>query len=286
MSKPDTAARLKGIAGIFKRLWLLLLFGGVGLYFAGNVETILSHMRQVSAVRLILALGFLAVSKLLLVRLSQHSVEVTGQEIGYARMFQINSMSQLAKYLPGGVWHFVGRAAYYHAEGLSLKQTSQAIVIENLWLVTSAAFAGGILFSLYAKVPTSAAVLVLLWALLLYIMTRWRVPQANWRDTLSVGALQSAVWILLGASFLILLPINDPALLPLAMGGFGLSWVAGYVSIFAPGGVGVREATLTALMSAALPPESVIVYAAINRVLWVIVESALGLIAKLISRPV
>jgi hypothetical protein len=116
-------------------------------------------------------------------------------------------------------------------------------------------------------------------------MTRWRVPQANWRDVVSVGALQSAVWILLGTSFAILLPINDLTLMPLAMGGFGLSWVAGYVAIFAPGGVGIREATLTALMAAALPPESAIVYAAINRILWVIVESALGLIARLVSPP-
>ena len=47
-------------------------------------------------------------------------------------MFAISALSQLAEYLPGSIWHFVGRAGFYHAGRLPLRAVTRAMVIENL----------------------------------------------------------------------------------------------------------------------------------------------------------
>ena len=60
----------------------------------------------------------------------------------------------------------------------------------------------------------------------------------------------------------------------------GLSWSIGYVSLFAPSGLGVREAVLVAILSVAYVPEQIVFYVTLNRLIWVVVgEVVLGLIA-------
>jgi glycosyltransferase 2 family protein len=266
-----------------KSLWVVLVFGGALAYFALNADAVLEQLKIVRPGRLMLAVGLLILGKLMLVELARQSVEVIAQKPGYGRMFYINAMSQLAKYLPGGVWHFVGRAGYYHTDGLTLKQATQAMVIENIWLVTSAAFVGVIFFIGYTVDAVNllmAAVLVLCWWAMLYIMTRWRAPSASFRQTGLALLLQVSIWMTLGASLWVLIPQDIPGLSQLAIGAFGLSWVVGYVAVFAPSGLGVREGMLVAVLAVVLSPSVTIIYAAINRTVWIITEFILAAMAR------
>jgi hypothetical protein len=280
-------ARLIRIA---KWLWLVLVAGAVVRYLWAHWDEIGPQLRAISPARLALAAACLIASKLLLVIVSQRSVALAGHRIGYRRMFAINALSQLAKYLPGGIWHFVGRAGFYHADGLPLRAVTRAMVVENLWLVLSAFLAGLIGTLTYylsgARAGIAAAGLLAVWWALLWLIRLRFGGVRSWRAGLSGLALQAAVWALVGISLWIILPgVSGWGSVALAIGAFCLSWVVGYVAVFAPGGIGVRETVMAALLVPLLAAPDALIYAAVHRFVWVAAELALGILAKAVIAP-
>ncbi|GAB4520312.1 MAG: hypothetical protein OHK0046_30400 [Anaerolineae bacterium] len=257
---------------------MALLFGGVLFYLIRN--DISSQLSTVSLPRLLLAHLLLILGKLLLVELSRQSVAVVNWPIDYRQMFNINAMSQLAKYLPGGIWQYVGRAGYYAGNGLPLKQITRAMILENIWLIASASITGILAYALYLGNPLLALVLLLAWYALLVLLFRVYTGELRLIRALYLLALQGSIWSLLGLSLLMLLSLNEPGAALLAIGAFGLSWTIGYVALFAPGGIGVREGMLAAILGVVIAPADALVYAAVNRVVWVISELLLGLLAR------
>ncbi len=280
-------ARLIRVA---KWLWLVLVAGAVVRYLWVHWDEIGPQLRAISPARLGLAAACLLASKLLLVVVSQRSVTLAGHRIAYRRMFAINALSQLAKYLPGGIWHFVGRAGFYHADGLPLRAVTRAMVIENLWLVLSAFLAGVFGTLAYylsgARAGIATVGLIAVWWALLWLIRLRFGGERSWRASLGGLALQAAIWALMGVSLWIILPgLSGWQSGALATGAFCLSWVAGYVAVFAPGGIGVRETVMTALLVPLLAAPDALVYAAVHRFVWVAAELALGIIAKTAVEP-
>lgn len=270
---------------LVKWLWLVLVLGAVARYLWAHWNEVGPQLRTIALPRLGLALMLLIASKLLLVILSQRSVALAGHTIPYRRMFTINALSQLAKYLPGGIWHFVGRAGYYHTDGLPLRAVTQAMIVENLWLVFSAFMAGVSNLLLYYaggwRLAVALAGLVAVWWAVLWLIRLRFSGERNWRGSLSTLGFQALTWGLVGASLWVVLPSLDGWRSgSLAIGAFCISWVIGYVALFAPGGIGVREAAMTALLAPALSAQDALLYAAIHRFLWVAAELTLGIVAR------
>jgi uncharacterized membrane protein YbhN (UPF0104 family) len=90
------------------------------------------------------------------------------------------------------------------------------------------------------------------------------------------------VWGIYGVAFwttgraLFAIPASD---IPRYIGVFALAWLAGVVAFFAPGGIGVREAVIAALLTSRLGPADAIVLAATSR----IVLSAIDIVAAAAS---
>ena len=270
---------------LVKWLWLVLVAGAVVRYLWAHWDEVGPQLRTIALPRLALAAALLIASKLLLVFLSQQSVAIAGHSVPYRRMFTINALSQLAKYLPGGIWHFVGRAGYYHADGLPLRAVTQAMIVENLWLVFSAFMAGVSSLLLYYadgwRLGVALAGLIAVWWAVLWLIRLRFSGQRDWRASLGTLGLQVLIWGLVGVSLWTVLPTLDGWRAgSLAIGAFCISWVIGYVALFAPGGIGVREAAMTALLAPVLPAHDALLYAAIHRFLWVAAELTLGIIAR------
>ncbi len=270
----------KRLIQIAKWAWVVLVFGGVAVYLANNFDTVRAQLSSVSLPRLILAHVLLIGGKLLLVELSRQSVMVVDWRTAYDRMFYINSITQLAKYLPGGIWHHVGRAGFYRADGLPLARGSRAMILESIWLVSASAVVGGVFFALYRGQPLLSVLLIVVWWALLARLYRVFSGELRWSAALYVLGLQALIWTLLGLCMWVILPVDTPQSAPLAIGAFGISYAIGYVVIFAPGGIGVREAVLTAALAVVIAPSSALIYAAVNRLVWVISELILGFTAR------
>jgi uncharacterized membrane protein YbhN (UPF0104 family) len=96
---------------------------------------------------------------------------------------------------------------------------------------------------------------------------------------------QVALWVIFGVSFFLLFSktgsLDD---LLFTIGAFGLSFLAGYVAIFAPGGIGVREYVAVLLFSIIFSSTEIGIYTIIHRLLYTLVEFLLAGIALILSR--
>jgi hypothetical protein len=76
-------------------------------------------------------------------------------------------------------------------------------------------------------------------------------------------------------------PAHDVALY---VGAFAAAWLVGVLAFFAPGGLGVREAVLVAILRSKIGVEDAVVLAAISRALLTVVDVALAGIGALLLR--
>jgi len=201
--------------------------------------------------------------------------------------------SQLGKYLPGSVWQYAGRVGLARNQGVPVQRGLVSVVAEIGYSAIAAAVAASLILGSIAAAGVFVGLAVLLpLAVKLGRRLSGQLPRAT---SISggdyVAALRAApvalglyllVWGLYGLAFwmtgraLFAIPFTD---LPRYIGVFALAWLAGLVAFFAPGGIGVREAVIAALLASRLGEANAIVLAATSR----IVLSAIDLVAAAAS---
>lgn len=204
--------------------------------------------------------------------------------------------SQLGKYLPGSVWQYAGRVGLAHNRGVPVQRALASVIAE----VAYSAIAAGVTASLVlGKVAVAgvfvgvAALLVLAFAFQPFVaslLSRFPAPPGGTKlDRTSLAAALRAgpaalglyliVSGLYGVAFwttgraLFAVPISD---LPRYIGVFAAAWVVGLVAFFAPGGIGVREAVIVALLHSRVGEANAIVLAATSRLILTAVDLVLG----------
>ena len=192
---------------------------------------------------------------------------------------------QLGKYLPGGAWQYVGRAALARRLGVPLQFAAGSLVLEAVCSLVAAALVAsflladdgwGLAYPLVVLVVSAAA---LAWASRLAFVRRFVA------DRRSLGAAAGsyvAVFILFGLAFWLTADaLYDVAAADLSwyIGSYAAAWAAGFVVVFAPGGLGVREAVLVALLRGRLGESEAIVLAAASRIAFTLVDLAGGSVA-------
>jgi len=295
----------KKILGIIKWLWLVLVLAAAGYYFYRNWDQVSSLINQISAWQIALSLVLLLIGKMFLVVLVQFSVNAEGWHPKYLEVLGVYGLSSLGKYIPGGVWHFVGRFGIYKINGLSAKASTRALILENIWLLGSAVATGVIgvfltRFDLIAgllNLPNQQWLAILftvvalgLWLLVLVVVHKIvrRYTIEDLPNVFLVAAVGLVLWIFIGGSFFVMFQEFPLSAAPLFIGGYAVSWAVGYVAVFAPGGLGIREAVLAFVFSTIASVEFIAVYAAMNRIIWVIAEVLFGLVGmtqKRIAEP-
>lgn len=273
----------------------MLVLAAAGYYFYRNWEQVINLISQISAWRIVLSLVLLIIGKMFLVLLVQYSVNSEGWHPKYIETLGIYGLSSLGKYIPGGIWQFVGRFGVYKVNGLSGKASTRAMILENIWLLGSAVAIGVIgvfltRFDLIAgllNLPNHQWLAILftvlalgLWIVVLKIVhkTMRRHTAENIPSIFVVAGVGLLLWTFIGGSFFVMFHDFPFSAAPLFIGGYAVSWAVGYIAVFAPGGLGVREAALAFVFSNIASVEMIAVYAAMNRIIWVIAEVLFGLV--------
>ena len=203
--------------------------------------------------------------------------------------------SQLGKYLPGSVWQYAGRVGLARSRGVPVQAALISVAAEIGYSAVAAAAAASLILPPIAAVGVFVGLAALLaWAvarqqrlsaLLAQVPSARRETRVDRRSVLAAlhaapaaVVLYLVVWALYGLAFwmtgraLFAVPAAD---LARYIGVFALGWLAGLVAFFAPGGIGVREAVIVALLGSRLGQANAIVLAATSR----IVLSAIDLVA-------
>lgn len=217
--------------------------------------------------------------------------------------------SQLGKYLPGKVWLLLGRFHFYESKGKSKKMISVALYFETITLLV----AGGIIFLITFSLSRGMEPLsfgkhswwVILFCLIaLTSLHPWVLQKGlNYfllkfkRDPILLSiSYPGILWILLicifiwmigGISFYLFIasvyPVSTQYLLFLT-GALAISTTLGFLALFAPSGLGVREGALVYLLSSIMPAPVAVIISILTRLWMTVVEIGLIGVVYLVGR--
>ena len=206
---------------------------------------------------------------------------VSGAKVGITDCFFQLCLVNLGKYIPGKVWGVVARASYCEQRhGIDIGRNLQATYIEQIYLIGSAAILAALIVAalgsnlVYWVIAPMIAVTIIIATVyqrpllfLIRLLNRLRrqetdieVSKFHVSPGLMVRLLMQylVVWVLLGCVMYGIYLALYPAQLSVHMAAvITLSCVVGvsvgFLAVFAPGGVGVREAVSAVILAEYMP---------------------------------
>ncbi|MEO8289669.1 MAG: lysylphosphatidylglycerol synthase domain-containing protein [Gaiellaceae bacterium] len=209
---------------------------------------------------------------------------------------------QLGKYVPGSAWQYVGRAGLATRLGVPVRCAAVSLGLEALCSLAAAALAAPFILadSTARALAVTVAIAAAGAAAVALIRSPWgsRIARRvlEWvagRATVSLRSLEAAtpryfaVWLVFGAAFwltargLFDVPVSD---LLVYTGAYAAAWAVGFLVVVAPGGLGVREAVLVALLRGRLGESEAIVLASASRIAFTLVDLVGGATALTLLR--
>ena len=219
----------------------------------------------------------------------------------YFRNLQIYCYSGLTKYIPGTFWYVLGRAYFYEKEGIAKSLTA----LGSLWELALAAFSGLVVYlplMIYSRQVYSGPLNYLLLLLvplgfvvlypsgfsaaLKYVLKKRAedISLIRCRDSLTWTALYAFAWLLGGLAFYLQANMIFPvplAHLPAVASFLVISGVISHLAFFIPAGLGIREVSLSLLLSSFVPFGIAVVIALIFR-LWMTLSEVFWTLAILL----
>jgi len=284
-------------------VWIIAVILAGSYYIISNWDQMINFFKLVPKINIFYSAIFIVLGKLSLFLIAKYSIDKEGFDLPYSQVFFIVATTQLGKYIPGGVWHFVGRYNAYHDQDISLKKSTKAMISENFWLL-GGAIAIGTLFGISSQLgkhllssvglPTTTVWLIV-YGLMIFIIwiailityesiLKRKFTILDFKSIIKLISVQLITWIFLGTSFLFLIPNNTVAIASDVIFGYSFSWAIGYVMVFAPGGIGIREGALVWIFSNLFSSSDILIYSTVHRFLYVAVEFLLGIFALFIRR--
>lgn len=291
------------------RLVLLLAPWAFIAYLFRDVDAALTAFRSASVAPmvggLLLTLGALVGTALLWVRLVAHLNRDLATP-NAAHLLRSFARSWLARYLPGKVWSYGARMVHTDASVTPRRILASSLVYE-LALIVGSATALGLGLWTWALAGPVVGLSVLLAGLVAVVAVASRVDEVTqlalrflggrmprrWRSAgeelqraaddpglgLRALVLFTAGYLLanalLAAAFvLVVWSMSDIGWgdVPLLAGGYSLATVIGFVAVFAPAGLGVREGVLVGFLTSVVTSPVAASVAVLTRVLTILAD--------------
>lgn len=250
----------------------------IGAYFQ-------SFAPETAAASIVLALA----AKYFVASQVRDSLVATGHPTSLGEALKLYSYADIAKYVPGGIWGVVSRIGMYRDRGMPMTALVRALALDHLWLIGGAFVVGSALFargfpsivgSQLDSVPSAVLwgapfLLIAAWVQVLRVVHPFLAGTAiATTKVLGIVAKHIATWVCMGASFAVLLapaPLTQSfADLSIAIGAFALAFGLGFLAVFAPAGIGIREGSVAALLFPFYPVDTVLAASIASRVLLLV----------------
>lgn len=218
---------------------------------------------------------------------------ISGHELRFSSAYRILTLANLGKYIPGKIWTITGMVYLVGLEGVPAKPALVSSALHQAFtLIPGAVFATSILgvgiwgsFSPWTVGIGMAVGIVLLYPpLFRWLLNRGlrlfgREPvefELSFVRAFGLFWLYVAAWILYGASFWCMnlgIGFPDSPFWPVSA-AYCAAYIVGFVAIFAPGGLGVREGVLSVVLAPYLPTGLAAAVAVVSRFWMTLVELA------------
>jgi glycosyltransferase 2 family protein len=287
-----TAAVLAVVAGFFVAT------------LAASWNDVISLNWRLEPLLFVLATGLLALSYALVAwlwGLALHRAAGTPVAAGARIWF----LSNLARYVPGNVWSYVGAVELARREGVARPTTLAVMALTQVLSVGVALLAGlpvllaerarlGRPALLGAVVVAAGAALAAVFRRRLLGLARRRLPGLDPAElTPSAGTVvlltagYAVYWAVTGLAFAALVASVHPlpaADVPLVVAAYAAAYAAGFLALLTPAGLGVREGVLVVALAPVLPAGPALAVALLSRVWMMLVELAGAGVAHLVAR--
>lgn len=200
-------------------------------------------------------------------------------------------IGQLGKYIPGSVWALAAQGQMARRFHVPVRTTVATGLIFLYWNVVTATLLGAVLTLLgfvNVNAPpwmTVSAVVVAVVALMPNTVTALANKLAGtdvghhtrWRDVGMVALMMLVTWGAYGMAVVSIAPDNSndgtsKLAIPTAIAAFSVAYVLGVLVPFAPAGFGIREASLTYLLTPTLGLATAAAVALVTRALHTIAD--------------
>lgn len=265
------------------RLLALLCLGYLGWAAARHWHDLGSWRPDRTAIALLIGLPILYGVAMLLIGEAWHQLITgfAGRPLDRRTTIASYGVTQVAKYLPGNVFHYVGRHLWLSRQGVAHKALALALAWETMLLAGSALAVAAVAVLLSAASPPDiAGHPARFWALIVLVagacvlaamlsvplwIGRLRPVMPPAEALLRAIAAYAAFFAIQGVVFasLFLAVGSTPVLL--AVGIAGLSWLVGFLTPGAPGGIGSRELVLTTLAAPLVGTAAALILSALFR---------------------
>ncbi|MFY7804604.1 MAG: lysylphosphatidylglycerol synthase transmembrane domain-containing protein [Limnoraphis robusta] len=277
--------------------WLIL---GLTAFFL--VHTLKTNWQEIAEIQ-ITSSGWLCLALAFFVTITAHFwsgwvwlliLREFKQTIKQRSGLQIYLKTNIAKYLPGNIWHFYGRITAVNKAGVSLGPATLSVLLEPL-LMASAAL---LIALITAQQKYWGLQILCLLVVLMGVHPRILNPVVNhlrkikWKVSSSENTSEFCYQLeryplrpllgemgfvgLRGIGFLLtalaLMPFT-PQQIPLLVSAYSLAWLLGLIIPGAPGGLGVFEATTLALLDSHFSAGLLLSAVACYRVVSVLAET-------------
>ncbi|NIA23825.1 MAG: hypothetical protein GWP03_06695, partial [Proteobacteria bacterium] len=213
-----------------------------------------------------------------------------GTRIGVKQAYKAWVYSNVGKYIPGKIWQFAGRIMLTkeaYGEVIVITMLLETVIsgVAAITVFLWGTLIGGIFTAVWVKyLSISLPILIVLLhpfflKQILKILSKIRKVELHkqftmkYTDILMYLVIYIFLWIMTGLAFWIMffgsaIRIN---LIDLAS-SYALSWILGYASLFAPGGLGVREGAIAFLLNLKYPAVVSSTFAVLTRISFVVTD--------------
>jgi uncharacterized membrane protein YbhN (UPF0104 family) len=262
-------SRVAGVAIV------LLIFGFMLRTMYLGWEEIISYDWNLDYLALIIAFSLMLFATAFYAYLWKLILNRLGTPLSYRKSYRVFFLSQLGRYLPGKVWGILGLVYLSQKEGVSKVISGASVTLQLLLQVVSGIMIFAVTLPFWRRVDSVTDLHVLAFFLpvglvllhpalvnrglnLALRLTGQTEIDLSWKYSYLLGqlGLWGVFWFVNGvASYFLIRSIYSSSLpqVPVLAGIFAIAWVAGFVSLLTPAGLGVMEGTLALLLSFYFP---------------------------------
>ncbi len=220
-------------------------------------------------------------------------------KIKFFQTIKIRAISELGRYMPGKVWHLLGRVYFTKRMGLSTIKIVTSFGLE----LASSIIAGLMVFLIFFPffIKTDLTINFLPFLIIgiplglicihpkilnsilnfgLKIIKKQRINiELKYKDMLMLVLMYCSFWLVVGFGFFLL--INSIYSIQfskifIVVSIYAIGWVIGFLSLITPGGIGVREGVLAGLLALYMPLPIAIIISFVSRIWSIAVELLLA----------
>jgi glycosyltransferase 2 family protein len=245
---PDSAGTHSGWRW-FSRLYLLACAVALALMLSTQRDS-LASLKPESPWLIGIAIGLVALTHVFAILFTQALLQRLGSPLDLPTASKIHLRFLPARYLPGGIWHTVGRFEQLRRSGTSVRRASMLPLVESLAAVITALILALVLLKLPlgSAAWLSGSVLLMVVSLITACLYGGAAGRPLTGAVLSVLGFWACQQLAFGV-FLLALGLQAAAQ---ATGWWLVAWAIGHLAVFAPQGAGVSELAFAKLAGGGL----------------------------------